>query len=80
MAYANDKGLEETYARQFGCIAIDKGFVTAEQVIDALSDQITHNHSAIVRPHKLIGEILFEKRWMTLRQIETVLEEIFKED
>lgn len=78
MAYTNEKSLEETYARRFGCIAIDKGFVTPEQVIDALSVQMTHNGLSVARPHKLIGEILFEKGWMSLRQIETVLEEIFQ--
>ena len=79
MDHENDKDLEEKYALRFGQIATDKGFVTAEQVREALDEQLSNALSARLRPRKLIGEILFEKGWMTLKQIEAVLAEIFKE-
>jgi len=75
----SDKDLEEKYARRFGQIATTMGFVTSEQVREALDEQMSIALSPRLRPRKLIGEILFEKGWMTLKQIETVLAEIFKE-
>ena len=41
--------------------------------------KMTADPSARLRPRKLIVEILFEKGWMTLNQIDSVLEEIFKD-
>lgn len=79
MDHISDKDLEEKYAHRFGQIASDMGFVTSEQVRVALDEQISNTLAARLRPRKLIGEILFEKGWMTLKQIETVLAEIFKE-
>jgi hypothetical protein len=75
----SDKDLEEKYAMRFGQIATAMGFVTSEQVREALDEQMSIALSARLRPRKLIGEILFEKGWMSLKQIETVLAEIFKE-
>ncbi len=75
----SDKDLEEKYALRFGQIATGMGFVTSEQVREALDEQMSNSLSARLRPRKLIGEILFEKGWMTLKQIEAVLAEIFKE-
>jgi hypothetical protein len=79
MDHVNDKDLAEKYALRFGQIATDMGFVTSEQVREALDEQMSNTLSARLRPRRLIGEILFEKGWMTLKQIEMVLAEIFKE-
>jgi hypothetical protein len=79
MVDESDKDLEKKYALRFGQIAQEMGFVTAEQVREALDEQLSNSLSARLRPRRLIGEILFEKGWMTLKQIETVLSEIFKE-
>ena len=73
-----DRALVEKYAHLFGRIAMEKGFVTQAQVMDALDAQMSDDNSLITRPHKLIGEILFEKGMMTLGQIESVLSEIMK--
>jgi len=64
------------YALRFGEIAIMKGFITSQQLEEALDEQISHDlaHS----DHKLIGEILLEQKWMTPEQIAVVLEEIIK--
>ena len=64
------------YAWRFGQIAVLKGFITEQQLEDALDNQI--NHNLINDNHKLIGEILFEKRWMTQDQIAIVLENMSK--
>jgi hypothetical protein len=76
MEYSSDRELSIRYAHRFGQIAVRMGFVNEEQVKEALTEQITYDSSSRLRPHKLIGEILFENRWLTLNQIEKVLEEI----
>jgi len=55
-------------------IAVSKGFVTADQLKEALTEQADDNISD--RPHRLIGRIFFEKGWMTDEQIDLVLNEL----
>ena len=59
-------------------IAIYKGFVTSDQLKSALTKQIEDTLSD--KPHRVIGRIMFEEGWMTHKQIETVLNELFKEE
>ena len=66
------------YSLRFGEIAIMKGFITAAQEEEALAEQALSYPSTKLRPHKLIGEILLEKGWMTFAQIFIVLEELSK--
>jgi hypothetical protein len=62
------------YAYRFGKIAVLKGFITEHQLVQALDDQIGYN--LINDNHKLIGEILLEKGWMTQDQVGIVLENL----
>ena len=62
------------YAFRFGKIAILKGFITEQQLVEALDDQIDYN--LMNDNHKLIGEILLEKGWMTQDQIGIVLDNL----
>ena len=57
--------------RRFGITAVKKGFITADQLIEALSVQIMEELEE--SEHRLIGEILFEKRYLTAAQIKEVL-------
>jgi hypothetical protein len=74
----NEMDLVIKYSRRFGEIAIMKGFITAGQEEEALAEQSLSYPSTKLRPHKLIGEILLEKGWMTFAQIFIVLEELSK--
>ena len=69
---------EVLYALRFGKIAIHKGFITINELEEALAEQISTDPSVKLRPRKMIGEILFDKGYITINQIERVLEEIFK--
>ncbi len=71
-----DKEISEKYCPRFAVIAVVKGFVTADQLREALTEQADDNLSN--RPHRLIGRIFFDKGWMTDEQIDTVLKELFK--
>lgn len=71
-----DKEISKKYCTRFGLIAVNKGFVTADQLKEALTEQADDNLSN--RPHRLIGRIFFDKGWMTDEQINIVLNELFK--
>jgi hypothetical protein len=54
-----DRKISEKYCNRFGIIAVDKGFVTADQLKETLTEQADDNLSN--KPHRLIGRIFFEK-------------------
>ena len=69
-----DKDISKKYCSRFGIIAVNKGFVTAEQLKEALIEQADDNISN--RPHRLLGRIFFEKGWITDEQIDAVLNDL----
>jgi hypothetical protein len=66
----------EHYEKQFGIIAIEKGFITPAMLIDGLKAQVEEEVS--FHTHRLIGEILMEKEYLTAMQIQEILNAIFK--
>ncbi len=58
----------EHYEKRFGLIAIEKGYLTPEQLIEALKIQVVEDVNK--DPHRLIGEILLDMDIMTANQIE----------
>ncbi len=62
---------------QFCKIAVDMGFITAEQLTVAIPEQIDDNLAD--KPHRFIGKILLENRLMTNEEIYIVLKELLKE-
>ncbi|MBF0505799.1 MAG: hypothetical protein HQL09_03090 [Nitrospirae bacterium] len=71
------RGITKQHSPRFGKIAVDRGFITPEQLKLALSEQVDDNLSG--NPHRVIGSIFFEKGWMTYEEIEKVLKELFRE-
>ncbi len=72
-----DKGIIKKCSPRFGKIACDMGFITAEQLKVALSEQV--DDDLLKNPHRVTGSIFFDKGWMTYHEIELVLKELFKE-
>ncbi len=70
------KNLSKQYSPCFGEIAIDKGFVTAEQLTEAIAKQAEDSLSN--GRYRLIGSILFEHGWITKKQIDIVRCELFE--
>ena len=66
----------EHLEKRFGVIAIEKGYVSAEQFVEALKIQVMDDINK--GKHRLIGRILMEQGIMTLEQIDQVLEVIGK--
>ncbi len=71
-----DKKLTQKYCYRFGKIAVDKGFINREKLKEAIMEQIEDDLKEW--PHRMIGMILFEKGWMTTKQIDEVLKELFE--
>jgi hypothetical protein len=66
----------EHYEKQFGIIAIEKGFITPAMLIEGLKAQV--EEEVDFHAHRLIGEILMEKDYLTAMQIQEILNAIFK--
>ena len=62
---------EEILERRFGTIAVEKGFITIEQLVEAMNIQIVENVEK--GKHRPLGTILFEQGLITNHQIDEVL-------
>lgn len=71
-----ERELSAKYCPRFGQIAVEKMFVTAEQVKKAVSEQIDDDMAN--KPHRMIGRIFLDNELMTPQQIDSVLNELFK--
>jgi hypothetical protein len=58
--------------KRFGAIAVEKGFVTEDQLIHALQIQAIENVKE--GKHRLLGQILLEEGILTSEQIDEILE------
>jgi hypothetical protein len=61
----------EHLEKRFGVLAVEKGLVTADQVIEALGIQVMEDIKK--GKHRLIGLVLFQQGLITLSQIDDVL-------
>jgi hypothetical protein len=68
-------GKIEHYEKQFGIIAIEKGFITADNLIETLKIQVEEEIQ--YKTHRLIGEILLDKGYINPTQIQEILDVIF---
>ncbi len=57
--------------KRFGAVAIDRGFISLEQLFEAMKIQIKENTEGV--EHRLIGQILWELGYMSTEQINEVL-------
>jgi hypothetical protein len=57
--------------KRFGTIAVEKGYITIDQLMDALEIQVRENLAR--KKHRLIGKILYDMGFLTIDQIERVL-------
>jgi len=69
------KEKEQLYKR-FGVIAVERGFATAKEIIEALAIQVDEEQSE--GKHRLIGQILIESGIMNASQLLEVLDDMKK--
>ena len=58
----------------FGSIAVYRNYVTLGQVQRALAEQMEDD--VLRKPHRLLGNILLEKNWITEEQMKSILDEM----
>ena len=61
----------ERLDKRFGTIAIEKGFISLDHLVDALKIQVIEDLEGI--QNRLVGQILLEKGYITNIQISEVL-------
>jgi hypothetical protein len=61
----------EKLDKRFGTVAMEKGFVEPEHMFEAMKIQILENLEGT--EHRLIGQILWEKGYITSEQIDEVV-------
>jgi hypothetical protein len=74
----NNGGHEENYNPRSGQIAVKLGFISGEQLKQAINIQIDDDLSN--RHHRFLGEILLNQGWITHEQLDILLDELFKEE
>ena len=62
--------------KRFGTIAVEKGFTTKEQVLKAMKQQVEEDLDG--KEHRRIGSILYSMGYITIPQINEVLETMQK--
>ncbi|MEE8430722.1 MAG: hypothetical protein V3S16_05690 [Candidatus Desulfatibia sp.] len=67
----------EKLDKRFGVTAVEKGFITSEQLFEAMKIQIDEDLEPI--GHRLLGEILLDQGHITTEQIDEVLESMEEE-
>ena len=65
---------KEKFDKRFGMVAIEKGFITSEQLQEALKIQIAEELES--GTHLLTGQILQAKNYITPEQTDEVLMEM----
>jgi len=58
--------------KYFGTIAMEKGLITIDQLVDAVNTQVMEDSNK--QKHRLIGSILFEHGHITMPEIDNLLE------
>ena len=64
------------YCSRFGTIAIELGYLSRQQLMQALDEQVDDDLGR--RPHRVVGAICFDHGWMTPTEIDKVLNAMFK--
>ena len=67
----------EFYEKRFGIIAIERGFISSEELIEALKVQV--DQEIEIGKYRLLGEILLYQDRINARQIEDVIKALFKQ-
>jgi hypothetical protein len=65
---------EKKFDKRFGVVAVKKGFISQEQLFEALKVQIADNFKGM--KHRLVGQILQAKNYLTMSQTDEVLIEM----
>jgi len=65
---------EKRFDNRFGIVALKKGFISQEQLLEAIKAQLAEDLKGIKR--RLTGQILQAKNYLTMSQTDEVLMEM----
>jgi transcriptional regulator CtsR len=71
-------GLKKEYRPRSGQIAVELGFITKTQLMEAINEQVDDDLSH--RAHRFLVEILVEKEWINREQVDIILDELYKDE
>ncbi len=69
-----ERKITQGNVKRFGVIAVEKGFITLEQLVEAMTLQIQEETEG--KKHRIIGQILLSLGYLTSPQIDEVMETI----
>ena len=64
--------IKKNVGKRFGTIAVEKGFITVDQLVEALNIQAREDVEG--KNHRLLGSILVDQGLMTNSQVNEILE------
>ena len=64
--------MKKQYHKRFGTIAVDKGYISENQLIEALKLQAEENVKE--GKHRLLGQIFLDEGLLTEAQVDEILE------
>ena len=64
--------MKKQYHKRFGTIAVNKGFISEAQLINALELQAKEN--LIEGKHRLLGQIFLDEKLLTEEQVNEIIE------
>ena len=64
--------MKKQYNKRFGTIAVDKGYISEDQLINALELQAKENVTE--GKHRLLGQIFLDEGLLTTTQVDEILE------
>jgi len=66
--------LVDKYEKRFGVVALEKGYITADQLVKALTIQVQEDID--MGYHRLIGKIFIDQGIMSGKQVSEILKEM----
>jgi len=64
----------DKYEKRFGVVALEKGFITADELVNALTIQVQEDIE--MGYHRLIGKIFLDQGIMSGKQISELFKEV----
>jgi len=64
------------YVKCFGALAVEMGYITIDQLVDALSIQAREDVEK--KTHRLLGSILFERDYITGEQLQHLVDSVLE--
>ncbi len=73
---ATQSGNIEQYEKRFGVLAVEQGYITPDQLFNALRVQVTEDLSG--GTHRRIGQILVDQGALEPEQVEEVVRRVIR--